>query len=60
MATDWTVVRFPDGTWSTGGKPDDPDFQHCEVFVVSAVSREQAKRKGQQKRYRQAKKEAKA
>ena len=53
----WTVARFQDGTWSTGGSPDDPDYANCEVFVVSAASRETAKKKAQQQRYRKNKKE---
>lgn len=51
----WTVARFPDGSWSTGGEPNDKDYENCEVFVVEADSRELAKRKAQAKRRRQRK-----
>lgn len=49
----WTVARFPNGSWSTGGEPNDKDYENCEVFVVEANSRELAKRKAQAKRRRQ-------
>lgn len=49
----WTVARFPSGMWSTGGKPTDPEYEHCEVFQVLASSRESAKKKAQAMRYRQ-------
>lgn len=48
----WTVVRLPDGTWSTGGMPDDPDYAECEIFRVDADSRERAKKKAQALRSR--------
>lgn len=35
----WTVARFPDGSWTTGGKPNDPDYANCEVFEVDANDR---------------------
>ncbi|WGX45679.1 hypothetical protein P7I94_00185 (plasmid) [Pseudomonas aeruginosa] len=41
----WTVARFPDGSWSTGGSPDDPDYALCEVFRIEADSRDEAKKK---------------
>ena len=28
------VVRFPNGSWSHGGKPDDPDYEECEKYMV--------------------------
>lgn len=28
------VVRFPNGSWSYGGKADDPDYEECEKFMV--------------------------
>lgn len=40
----WTVVRFPDGSWSSGGSVDDPEYAHCEVFEVLADSREAAEK----------------
>lgn len=48
----WTVVRFPNGSWSYGGKPDDPDYEHCEVWRIEAESAERAVKKAQAKRYR--------
>lgn len=53
----WTVVRFPSGDWSTGGKPTDPEYAECEVFQVMARNRDEAKRRGQAKRSRQRRKE---
>ena len=49
----WTVARFPNGDWSTGGRPSDPDYSECEVFVVMAHSRDEAKKKAQAKWSRQ-------
>lgn len=54
----WTVARFPSGQWSTGGKPDSPDYSECEVFVVESDSRVSATRKAQAMRQRQRKKSA--
>lgn len=49
----WTVARFPNGNWTTGGKPTDKDYENCEVFVVEADSRASATKKAQAKRRRQ-------
>lgn len=46
----WTVVRFPNGSWSTGGKPTDPDYALCEIWQIEADSREKATKKAQTKR----------
>lgn len=46
----WTVVRFPNGSWSTGGKPDAPDYAACEVWQIAATSREDATKKAKAKR----------
>lgn len=46
----WTVVRFPNGSWSTGGKPSDPDYEHCDIWQIVAKTREEATKKAQQKR----------
>lgn len=43
----WTVVRFPAGDWSTGGKPSSPDYAKCEVYLIPAESREKAKKTAQ-------------
>lgn len=48
----WTVVRFPDGSWSGGGKPSEPDYEHCEVYRIPAESLEKAKKKAQSVRSR--------
>lgn len=46
----WTVARFPNGEWSTGGKPNDPDYAESEVWQIEATSRDAAKRKAQAQR----------
>ncbi|MCV4196064.1 hypothetical protein OD771_29515, partial [Pseudomonas aeruginosa] len=51
-----TVARFPDGSWSTGGSPDDPDYALCEVFRIEADSRDEAKKKAQRIRANQRRK----
>ena len=43
----WTVARFPNGSWSTGGSPDSPDYEMCHVYRVIASGEKDAKRKGQ-------------
>lgn len=53
----WTVARFPDGSWSYGGKPDSPDYAKCEVWRISAFTSDQAVRKAQGKRSRDLKKQ---
>lgn len=45
MVRVWTVVRFPNGSWSYGGKPSDPDYEFCDIFQVEAVSPERAVKK---------------
>lgn len=52
----WTVGRFPAGVWSTGGKPSDPEYALCEVYLIPADSREKAKKKAQSIRARLVKK----
>lgn len=48
--TTWTVVRFPNGSWSYGGKPTDPDYAECEVFRIPAESAKKAVKAAQSKR----------
>lgn len=48
----WTVVRFPNGSWSYGGRPNDPDYEDCEVYRVLAQHAKQAVKKAQSKRSR--------
>lgn len=54
----WTVVRFPNGSWSYGGKPTAPDYAECEVWQIEALSGTAAVKKAQAKRRRQKRKEA--
>lgn len=42
-----TIVRFPAGSWSGGGNPEDPDYAMCEVYVIQAPSFEKAKKRAQ-------------
>jgi len=55
MEKTWTVVRFPDGSWSSGGTADDPEFAACEVYRIQAGSREEAERKAKAARRKKAK-----
>ncbi|WP_018234380.1 hypothetical protein [Thioalkalivibrio thiocyanodenitrificans] len=55
-AQEWTVARFPDGSWTTGGRPDDPDYAQCELFIIEAPDRGAAIMRAQAKRRRQARK----
>lgn len=48
----YTIVRFPAGDWSGGGKPDDPDYALCEVYIIPADSYDKAKKKAQAVRAR--------
>src|SRR3546814_13207442 len=38
----WTIVRFPDGSWSYGGKPSDSAYEFCEKWRIPAVEAKQA------------------
>lgn len=51
----WTVARYPNGSWDTGGRPDDACYEGCEVFVVQARSRDEAKQRAQAERRKRAK-----
>ena len=46
----WTVARFPNGTWATGGNASDPDYGGCEIWIIDAPDRETAKRRAQGRR----------
>ncbi len=48
----WTVVRFPNGSWSYGGDPSDPDYAECEIFQINSKSGKLAIKKAQNKRSR--------
>lgn len=50
MSKIWTVVRFPNGSWSYGGSPSDPDYSECEIYAVDAVTPEAAVKSAQSKR----------
>ncbi|KKN96125.1 hypothetical protein LCGC14_0170540 [marine sediment metagenome] len=52
----WVIVRFPNGSWSGGGRADDPDYANCEIFKVAAQSYEQALKKAQGQRRAQQRK----
>lgn len=43
----WTVARSPNGSWTTGGLPNSPEYEHREVFEVEARDRKTATRKAQ-------------
>lgn len=46
----WTVVRFPNGSWSYGGRPTDPDYAECETWRIDASNGPAAVKKAQAKR----------
>lgn len=46
----WTVVRFPNGSWSYGGKPTDPDYSECEIYQIEAAGSKEAVKKAQGQR----------
>jgi len=33
----WTVVRFPDGSWSYGGRQNSPEYENCEKWSTFAT-----------------------
>ncbi len=47
----WTVVRFPNGSWSYGGSPDDSSYDQCEKWQIRATSSAAAVKAAQQERY---------
>jgi hypothetical protein len=47
-----TVVRFPNGSWSTGGRVSDPDYAECECYVILSESDKAAKKQAQSVRRR--------
>jgi hypothetical protein len=49
----WTVVRFPSGTWSYGGRMDAPDYELCEKWAIEATSGREAVKKAQGRRRRE-------
>lgn len=49
----WLVVRFPNGSWSYGGKESDPDYEECEKYRVEASDPKAAIKKAQARRSRQ-------
>jgi hypothetical protein len=48
----WTIVRFPDGSWSFGGKPNDPAYEFCEKWRIAAVEAKHAVKLAQVRRRR--------
>jgi hypothetical protein len=59
MGRTWTVVRFPNGSWSYGGRADSPDYKECEIWEIDAETAEAAVRKAQSKRSQAKRKAAK-
>ncbi|EDX82446.1 hypothetical protein S7335_1150 [Synechococcus sp. PCC 7335] len=49
----WLVVRFPDGSWSTGGSPSNYGDGEAELFWVHETTRERALPKAQAWRSRE-------
>lgn len=47
-----TVVRFPNGHWSTGGRPDSPDYELCEIWRIEAPDEKTAIKRAQGRRAR--------
>lgn len=43
----FTVVRFPNGSWSSGGPVSSPDYERCEVYVVPAQPEAAARKQAQ-------------
>lgn len=56
----WTVVRFPDGSWSYGGRPDCPDYRDSTVWQIRANTPAVAIRRAQGRWRRARDKSAKA
>ena len=50
MINSWLVVRFPNGSWSNGGKESDSDYEECEKFRIDASNPKEAVKKAQAKR----------
>ena len=50
MINSWLVVRFPNGSWSYGGKESDSDYEECEKFRIDALNPKEAVKKAQAKR----------
>ena len=48
----WTVVRFPNGSWSYGGQATDPDYAECEVWRLAALTGKAAVKLAQAQRRR--------
>lgn len=42
----WTVARYSNGNWETGGKPEDYD-DTCEIFIIEGNDRTLVKKKAQ-------------
>ncbi|WP_025140891.1 hypothetical protein [Achromobacter sp. DH1f] len=48
----WTVVRFPDGSWSYGGKADDSAYELCEKWRLLSRTGQHAVKLAQGRRRR--------
>lgn len=53
----WIVARFPDGSWSSGGRASSPEYANCEIFRVLATGRDDAEKKAKAE-HRKAKRKA--
>lgn len=54
----WTVVRFPDGSWSYGGRLDSPEYALCEKWSTFAVDGKTAVKLTQRRRQNERKRAA--
>lgn len=43
----WVAARFPNGSWSSGGQASSPDYEKCEVYLISASSHGDAVKRAQ-------------
>ncbi|WP_252108946.1 MULTISPECIES: hypothetical protein [unclassified Halomonas] len=43
----WTVVKFPNGSWSYGGPVLSPEYADCEVYCIEAPGPKTAVKKAQ-------------
>lgn len=56
----WTVVRFPNGSWSYGGRMDSPDYELCEKWSIAAPTEKDAVKKAQSLRRQEQRRLARA
>lgn len=56
----WTVVRFPNGSWSYGGRLHSPDYELCEKWSIAAPTAKDAVKKAQALRRQELRRQARA